>query len=111
MPELEPEARFGRAVAAYDDDPRVELGTGFGGSPGRRVEGRIFAMFVRGELVVKLPAARVSELVAAGVGRPFDAGKGRPMREWVSVPPAEPDRWPGLVAEAHGFVGGLSSRR
>jgi hypothetical protein len=111
MPGLEPEALFRHAVAAFDDDPRVRAGTGFGGSPGRRVEGRIFAMLANGELVVKLPAARVTELVSSGAGRAFDAGKGRPMREWVSVSPADPDAWPGLVVEAYAFVAGVRSAR
>jgi hypothetical protein len=99
-----PDDRFERAVAAFEGDPRVGPGTGFGGAPGRRVDGRIFAMLRGGELVVKLPAARVSELLASGVARPFDAGKGRPMREWATVPPADPDGWPSLVTEAYTFV-------
>ena len=103
---LEPDARFRRAVAPFNDDARVEPGTGFGASDGRRVRGRIFAMLMYGELVVKLPAGRVADLIASEVGRPFGARKGRPMREWVSVPAVDPDLWPALVAEAHAFVAG-----
>jgi hypothetical protein len=83
----------------------VTSGTGFGTSEGRRVSGRIFAMLVRGELVVKLPRDRVDELVDAGAARRFDAGKGRPMREWASVPASASRRWRGLVEEARTFVG------
>jgi hypothetical protein len=97
--------RFAAAVAPFEGDPRVSSGTGFGGSPGRRVDGRIFAMLVRGALIVKLPAVRVTELVEAGTAAWFDAGKGRPMREWAAVPDDPGADWPALAAEAFRFVG------
>jgi Protein of unknown function (DUF419). len=84
----------------------VTTGTGFGTNPGLRVSGKIFAMLVRDELVVKLPKDRVDDLVEAGVARPFDAGKGRPMKEWASVPANASRRWKGLVEEARSFVAG-----
>ena len=83
----------------------VTEGTGFGTNAGLRVSGKIFAMLVRGELVVKLPRDRVDELVYAGAARRFDAGKGRPMKEWASVPASASRRWRGLVEEARTFVG------
>ena len=82
----------------------VTSGTGFGTSEGLRVSGKIFAMLVRGELVVKLPRDRVDELVDAGTARRFDAGKGRPMKEWASIPASASRRWRGLVEEARTFV-------
>jgi hypothetical protein len=83
----------------------VTSGTGFGTNEGLRVSGKIFAMLVRGELVVKLPRDRVDELVNVGAARRFDAGKGRPMKEWASVPASASRRWKGLVEEARTFVG------
>ena len=82
----------------------VTAGTGFGTSAGLRVSGKIFAMLVRGELVVKLPKDRVDELVASGVAQRFDAGRGRPMKEWASVSVAASRRWPRLVKDAKTFV-------
>jgi hypothetical protein len=108
---LSPEARFSAAVEPFSGDPRVTGGTGFGSSPGRRVDDRIFAMLVRGELVVKLPRERVDGLVDSGVARWFDAGKGRPLREWASIGPARADDWPALVAEAHAFVASIGRKR
>ena len=105
--ELMAETRFDAIVEPYSGDPRVTRGSGFGSSPGRRVDGRIFAMLVRGELVVKLPRQRVAELAEAGTARWFDAGKGRPMREWASVGVAQVGIWPELVAEAYEFVGSI----
>ena len=83
----------------------VTTGTGFGTNEGLRVSGKIFAMLVRGELVVKLPKDRVDALVETGAARRFDAGKGRPMKEWASVPASASRRWKGLVEEAKVFVG------
>ena len=83
----------------------VTGGTGFGRSEGLRISKKVYAMLVKGELVVKLPEARVDELVDIGVGQRFDPGHGRIMKEWLSVPPAASRRWKSLVAEAKAFVG------
>jgi TfoX/Sxy family transcriptional regulator of competence genes len=55
------------------------------GSPVLKVGGKVFAMLVKGRLVVKLPKERVERLVASGTGKPFDPGHGRPSKEWVAV--------------------------
>jgi hypothetical protein len=78
-------------------------GGGFGRSA-LRVDGRIFAMFVRGTMVVKLPKARVDELVHTGCGVRFDANKGTPMKEWFSVGPGAVADWAALAREALAFV-------
>ncbi len=109
--EPSPEALFANAVERFADDPRVTAGTGFGSAPGRRVDGRIFAMLVRGELVVKLPRQRVDGLLGSGIAHPFDAGKGRPMREWASIGTVDAGAWPELAAEARQFVGSIRRPR
>lgn len=78
-------------------------GAGFGRSA-LRFQNKIFAMFVRGRLVLKLPAARVDVLVASGDGIRFDANKGTPMREWLSLDPESGLPWLPLAREALDFA-------
>ena len=78
-------------------------GSGFGRSA-LRFQGKIFAMLVRGRLVVKLPAERVEALAAAGAGVHFDANKGTPMREWLSLDPESARPWLALATEALDFA-------
>jgi hypothetical protein len=80
-------------------------GSGFG-SNAIKINKSIFAMLVDNRLVVKLPAARVTELISSGDGLPFDAGKGKPMKEWVGLT-VDDEICRGLVAEAMTFVGKL----
>lgn len=62
-----------------------------------------FAAHKGSGLVVKLPAHRVDELVASGVGQPF-APAGRVFKEWISVPKADRRRWRALLREGVAFV-------
>ena len=78
-------------------------GSGFGRGA-LRYRRKIFAMFVRGQLVVKLPRPRVDELVAGGHGERFDANKGTPMKEWFSLDPGSALPWPALAREALDFA-------
>jgi hypothetical protein len=98
------ERLFDEAAAALCAEPGVERGKIFH-SQGVSVGGRFFA-FVRGdEIVAKLPAERVSALIAAGDGEPFDAGKGKPLREWVRFAPSGLAQCSQLMGEARSFVG------
>jgi hypothetical protein len=81
----------------------VADGTGFGSMPGLRAGRTIFAMLVKGELVVKLPAERCRALIEAGGARPFEVGRRR-MREWASVEPGGPHDWAALAREALAFA-------
>ena len=103
-----PAQRFDQLVEGFAGRPGVTAPGGGRprfGSSALKVDGSIFAMLTRGELVVKLPRARVSELVASGAGRPFDAGKGSPMKEWVVVADPDLEEWRVLAEEALAFVG------
>ena len=78
-------------------------GSGFGRGA-LRYHGKIFAMLVRGHLVVKLPAGRVTALIDSGDGQAFDANKGTPMREWLSLASESSLPWLALAHEALDFA-------
>jgi hypothetical protein len=99
---------FAAVVKAFARDARVTSGKMFA-SMGLKVDGKIFAMQVKGAFVAKLPRARVDELVRAKRATHFDPGHGRLMKEWVSVK-GDVASWVGLAQEARLFVGGAPSR-
>jgi hypothetical protein len=110
---LEEDTGPGRPDERYEDLVDELIGTAGvtpprgGGGFGRsalRYQGKIFAMLVRGRLVVKLPARRVDALVEAGDGIHFDANKGTPMREWLSLDPGSGQDWLALAGEALDFA-------
>jgi hypothetical protein len=92
---------LGPIVGAFKEPARQ--GSRKFGSNGLKVNGKLFALFTQGTLVVKLPSERVTALVAQRVGKPFDPGHGRLMKGWLTVTSATAS-WPDLVKEAHAFV-------
>ncbi len=104
--EAQPEDRYeeliGELVGVAGVTP-PDGGSGFGRSA-LRFQRKIFAMLVRGRLVLKLPAERVDALIAAGEGARFDANKGTPMKEWFGLDPESGLPWLPLAREALDFA-------
>ncbi len=98
------DATFTAIAESLLSEAGVSQGTGFGANPGLRANGKIFALLVRGELVVKLPAPRCADLVARGSAHAFDRGQGRPLREWICVGDDAQSGWIALAREALAFV-------
>lgn len=96
------DARFVPVANAFEGVRGVRAGKLFS-SYGLKVSGKIFAMFGRGRLVVKLPKDRVDELVGAKKCKRFEPGHGRMMKEWATFETGEPE-WVGLAREAYDFV-------
>jgi hypothetical protein len=73
------------------------------GSNGLKVNGKLFALFTQGTLVLKLPKERVAALVDEGLGKCFDPGHGRLMKEWLTVTSPKAS-WVALAKQAYAFV-------
>jgi hypothetical protein len=87
-------------------EPSISRGTMMG-YPCLRVDGAFFASSEHqtGHLIVKLPHARVQQLIHSGIGQPFSPN-GRTFREWVLITDRDENRWTQLLEEALTFVGG-----
>lgn len=96
------DARLEAIVEAFAKTPGVTFGKLFA-STGLKVGGKIFAMVVKGKLVVKLPKSRVDELVSAKAGTHFEPGPGRVMKEWIAISSNKLDPV-SLAREAFTFV-------
>jgi hypothetical protein len=96
--------KFARLVARMAGELPVTIDAGWGkGNVVLKVAGKIFAILSDDRLVVKLPKARVDEIVERGRGSRFDPRKnGRAMKEWLV--PDQPSRSTALVREAYAFV-------
>ncbi|HEY2316066.1 MAG TPA: hypothetical protein VGH96_20830 [Streptosporangiaceae bacterium] len=108
-PDTTPDPMMARYLDLVDDLMGIDGvtpppgGSGFGRGS-LKYRGKIFAMLVRGSLVLKLPADRVTELIAAREGVAFDANKGTAMREWFSLAPGSTLDWLSLATEALAFA-------
>lgn len=93
-----------RSVAAhhgvkwtYDDSPKF-------GSNALRVNGKIYAALTRSyRLLLKLPPARVADLLASKRAGRFESG-GRVMNGWITLTPDHGKEWIALTDEARKFV-------
>ena len=96
---------WARIEQAELDIQGVSPGTGFRRSDGLRIRGKIYAINKDDELILKLPAERVEDLIATGTGHAWGPGTGRIMREWIAIPGAHHAEWAPLTEEARTFVG------
>jgi hypothetical protein len=82
---------------SHDNDVIVLSGRG---AQGIKRGGKLFVMFMKGDIIVKLPAERVTELVSLGEGLSYDPGTGKPMKNWVLIPVSRKESWIKYIEEA-----------
>jgi hypothetical protein len=103
------DADMSAVAAALAGAPGLSYGGPGFGAGALKVNGKIFTMrSSKGQFVVKLPRARVDELVAAGRGARFDPGKGTLMKEWFVPDGATKAALTALAREALAYVGGAA---
>lgn len=76
------------------------------GAQGLKIGKKMFAMFYKGDLVVKLSAARVDALISEGLAEPFDPGTGTPMKDRALIPSHRQTDWLDRCEEARVYATG-----
>ena len=74
------------------------------GAQGIKFKGKMFVMFTKGHILLKLPSIRVNELIGVGEGLPYDAGTGKTMKNWVIIPKTHQESWIKYCQEAKDFI-------
>ena len=98
---MDPNTLFERIAAGLSRDRAVTESRMFDARV-LKVSAKVFAMLVKGALVIKLPPERVSRLLAEGRGQAFDLG--RIMKAWISIPQDRRGTWAALAEEARESV-------
>lgn len=92
------------AVAAHHGQTWVPSDSPKFGANALRVKGEIYAALTRSHrLLLKLPPARVTELLATKRAERFESG-GRVMNGWVTLTPEQAGDWVALSTEARAFL-------
>ncbi len=93
-----------RLTANFIDRPGVAKKKAFA-RDALTVNGKIFAIYRLGDLVLKLPVSTGAPLVESGEATQFEPGPGRFMKEWfVFGPGVDEDRAIALAEQAYDFV-------
>jgi TfoX/Sxy family transcriptional regulator of competence genes len=92
-----PDALVQRFGEALPDDPAIEQRLMFG-YPCAFFQGHMFCGLFEDQLIVRLSDAERTSFLKQPGARVFEPMPGRPMKEYVSVPPA--------VVERHALLGG-----
>jgi hypothetical protein len=85
------------------NDEDVEVSSGKG-AQGIKFNKKMFIMFYKGDLVIKLSPDRIQELIKAGKGLPFDPGTGKPMKDRILISRSNKKDWISLSEESKKFV-------
>ncbi len=75
---------------------------------GMKLNGKMFAMFYKGDLLVKLPPKRVAVVIDADEGSPFDPGTGKFMADRVLIPASRQDLWVRFCEESASYARSMS---
>ncbi len=83
---------YDKVKAHFRGNAKVEIAEGKG-AQGLKYKGKMFAMFYKGDLTVKLKPESVQRLIENSEGLPHDPGTGKPMKDRVLIPVSKKGTW------------------
>lgn len=98
---------YAEVRAHFSQVDGVEVTAGRG-AQGMKLDGKMFVMFHKGQLLVKLEPMRVSEVIASGEGLPHDPGTGTPMKNRVLIPDTKKGLWIAYCEESRQYEAGVA---
>jgi len=102
--------RLRALVADFPSGRRVTWARMFNGDGIKLDDAFIAFIGSKGDLVAKVDAAQVEQMIASGNGAPVTMGK-RTMREWVRVGyTLEDELWSSTLSDAYDFAAAAHSR-
>ena len=87
----------------FANDSQVVVSSGKG-AQGIKYKGKMFIMFYKGDLVIKLSPDRIKELIEVGDGLQFDPGTGKPMKDRLLLPLNKKHLWIPLSDESKEYI-------
>jgi hypothetical protein len=100
---MTPEDHYITLVEIFTENPNVTLPIKRGIGSGLRIHNKIFAIFTRDRLIVKLGRKRVNELTDLGQGEPMTLNN-RVAKDWLMISPGYEEQWMSLAQEALNVV-------
>ena len=85
--------------AHFEEIEGAEVNKGRG-SQGIKFGNKMYVMFLKGDLLVKLSPKRVKEIIDEGLGLAYDPGTGTAMKDRVLIPASRADSWISLAEES-----------
>lgn len=87
----------------FANDNKIAVNSGKG-AQGIKYNKKMFIMFYKGDLVIKLPPERIKQLINSEEGLPFDPGTGKPMKDRVLISRSKKNLWISLSEESKKYV-------
>ncbi len=100
---MEKKVVYDELKSYFSKDKQVVVNKGKG-AQGIKYNNKMFIMFYKGDLVIKLSPERIQQLIETGDGLPFDPGTGKPMKDRVLILSAKKELWISLCEESKEYV-------